>query len=336
MSMPGLARSSAPPSRQSSGSAELVLPLVIVGMMLASTTRSPPTPRTRRWLSTTAGGSSARPCAPCPPGEKWCWRCRRARLHQFLVAVELRARGFHSCGWYLASAGCATMRRVTRSESAATARSSSVAQIVGRDARRIAGSRALRMCTLPRLVGLRLQTLAVKAGKLSSGWSKARRLSGCTWYCRLAMRARGDRCARRRRAARAPCSSARCAATRIRAPMPGLAAETRASVFSVRTPLHLEHRRGSAGDPAGSRPRRAGRAARRCRARAAAPPGRCPTAAGVAAMPMAPARQDDFARGAHAMTLPRVVQDVDPGAALGARRLDLDHAAVRPARVSRR
>ena len=32
----------------------LVLPLVMVGMMLASTTRRPPTPRTRRWLSTTA------------------------------------------------------------------------------------------------------------------------------------------------------------------------------------------------------------------------------------------------------------------------------------------
>ena len=34
----------------------LVFPLVIVGMMLASTTRRPAIPRTRRWLSTTARG----------------------------------------------------------------------------------------------------------------------------------------------------------------------------------------------------------------------------------------------------------------------------------------
>jgi hypothetical protein len=34
--------------------------------------------------------------------------------------------GFHSCGLNFASAGCAAMRRVTRSESAATLRSSSV------------------------------------------------------------------------------------------------------------------------------------------------------------------------------------------------------------------
>ena len=41
------------------------------------------------------------------------------------------------------------------------------------------------MCTVPRLVGLRLQTLAVKAGKLCSGSPNASSDRGCTWYCRL-------------------------------------------------------------------------------------------------------------------------------------------------------
>src|SRR5690554_884628 len=46
------------------------------------------------------------------------------------------------------------------------------------------GSRPV-MRTVPRLVGLRLQTLAVIAGKVSRGWPKAGRLSGCTWYSML-------------------------------------------------------------------------------------------------------------------------------------------------------
>jgi hypothetical protein len=45
--------------------------------------------------------------------------------------------------------------------------------------------RALVICTVPRLVGLRLHTLAVMAGKLCSGSPNASRLSGCTWYSRL-------------------------------------------------------------------------------------------------------------------------------------------------------
>ena len=44
----------------------------------------------------------------------------------------------------------------------------------------------LRMCTHPRLVGLRLHTLAVKASKPCSGSPKASRLSGCTWYSMFA------------------------------------------------------------------------------------------------------------------------------------------------------
>ena len=35
---------------------------------------------------------------------------------------------------------------------------------------------------LPRLVGLRLHTLAVIALKVCSGEPNASRLSGCTWY----------------------------------------------------------------------------------------------------------------------------------------------------------
>ena len=43
----------------------------------------------------------------------------------------------------------------------------------------------LRMRTWPRLVGLRLHTLAVIAGKRCSGSPKASSESGCTWYSRL-------------------------------------------------------------------------------------------------------------------------------------------------------
>src|ERR1700741_4520984 len=45
--------------------------------------------------------------------------------------------------------------------------------------------RPLLMRTAPRLVGLRLHTLAVNAGKLCSGSPKASSDSGCTWYCRF-------------------------------------------------------------------------------------------------------------------------------------------------------
>ena len=104
---------------------ELVLPLVMVGMTPASTTRSPAMPRTRSWESTTANGSSSRPIRVVPTGWKMvvaispASRARSASLSNWVP-------GFHSCGWYFASAGCPTMRRVTRSESAATLRSSGV------------------------------------------------------------------------------------------------------------------------------------------------------------------------------------------------------------------
>src|SRR3990167_1894888 len=44
---------------------------------------------------------------------------------------------------------------------------------------------ALLICTVPRLVGLRLHTLAVNAGNPCSGSPKASSESGCTWYSML-------------------------------------------------------------------------------------------------------------------------------------------------------
>src|SRR6478736_4642562 len=50
----------------------------------------------------------------------------------------------------------------------------------------------LRMRTQPRLVGLRLHTLAVNALKGCSGSPKASRLSGCTWYSMLGYGCSGE------------------------------------------------------------------------------------------------------------------------------------------------
>ena len=52
--------------------------------------------------------------------------------------------------------------------------------------------RGLLMCTLPRLVGLRLQTLAVNAGKACSGSPKASSESGWTWNSRFACGCSGE------------------------------------------------------------------------------------------------------------------------------------------------
>ncbi|MCY1537956.1 hypothetical protein D9M68_734760 [compost metagenome] len=103
----------------------LVLPLVMVGITPASTTRRPATPRTRRWLSTTAMASSARPIFVVPTGWKMVLAMSPARRANSSSLWNC-APGLCSCGWYFASAGWATMRRVTRRLSAATWRSSGV------------------------------------------------------------------------------------------------------------------------------------------------------------------------------------------------------------------
>ena len=55
----------------------LVLPLVIVGITLASTTRRPAMPWTRRRASTTAADRSPAPSSRCRPDGRWSCRCRR-------------------------------------------------------------------------------------------------------------------------------------------------------------------------------------------------------------------------------------------------------------------
>ena len=82
-------------------------------------------PRTRIWLSSTAMGSWSCPILVVPTGWKMVVAmspASRARSSSVWYWVP----GFHSSGWYLASAGWATMRRVTRRLSAATLRSSGV------------------------------------------------------------------------------------------------------------------------------------------------------------------------------------------------------------------
>ena len=70
-------------------------------------------------------GRRRRPSSWCrPDGRSWCAMspARRASSSSLWYCTP----GFHSSGAYFASAGWATMRRVTRSESAATLRSSAV------------------------------------------------------------------------------------------------------------------------------------------------------------------------------------------------------------------
>ncbi len=104
---------------------ELVLPEVMVGMTDASTTRRPSMPRTRSCASTTAPASSARPMRQVPTGWKMVVPISPA-ARASASSVWNAAPGRYSSGRYRASAGCDTMRRVRRSESAATLRSASV------------------------------------------------------------------------------------------------------------------------------------------------------------------------------------------------------------------
>ena len=128
--------------------------------------------------------------------------------------------GRNSSGSNGASAGAATIRRVRRSDVDRDAAVLVGRKVVRRDLRRLPRI-AVVIWTLPRDVGRRLHTLAVKASNTCSGSPNLCSDSGCTWYSRSGRSPRRTN-ARTRPAAMATCTSARCAATRTRARSPSL------------------------------------------------------------------------------------------------------------------
>ncbi len=99
---------------------ELVLPLVIVGITEASTTRRPEIPWTRSRSSTTA--MSSLPILAVPTGWKMVVAMSPA-ARASSSSLAICGPGLNSSGEYFAMAGWATMRRVRRIASATTRRS---------------------------------------------------------------------------------------------------------------------------------------------------------------------------------------------------------------------
>ena len=185
----------------------VVLPLVIVGITLASTTRRPATPRTRRWLSSDRVRIViARPCARCPPGERSWSRCARLRAPALRRSTNC-APGRCSSGEY---ARQRRLRDDAPRDAQRLRRDAPVfvrGQVVWRDARRIVRCSALRMRTLPRLVGIEIADARGECREAVDRLVVGAQRQWLHVVLQVGDAAARDRCARRRRAARAPCSS---------------------------------------------------------------------------------------------------------------------------------
>ena len=199
------------------------------------------------------------------------------------------------------------MRRVTRSESTATRRSSSSGRVVRRNAWRVhecCGADTDAAAT----GGIEVAD-ARREGRESCRWAGRRHAGsrGCTWYCRLACDApRGGFSSRRRRAARGPCSSGPVRRSAYSRAYPrGAPTGLEASTFNVRTPLTLNTGRICRWS-CRLAPTPARRDGPRCRVRAAAPPGRRPTTAGSGESGGARDRMTSRAALTSTRSLPRV------------------------------
>ena len=214
---------------------ELVLPEVIRGMIEASAMRNPSSPCTRRRVH-------HRALVRSPAHRAGAHRMEdggadlAGRLAQLVLAAVGRT-GQPFLGPVAAQRG---RGRDAPRQPYRIGRHLQVfirAQVVGPDQRR-----RLRIgpcvCTLPRDVGRRLHTLAVKASKLCNGSPKAPSDSGCTWNSTLARAWPSSE-----RANRPSCDGAMLIGplrlSRYSRPMPALPHQVAASRFSVLTPCTL-------------------------------------------------------------------------------------------------